>query len=78
VPFLLRVSLKEVRAALEGQTSERVKGAPYLFLGLITFRSSLPEVAGTEGVKGGRSETDGAIPPPYDSSAALTIQGCSL
>jgi hypothetical protein len=78
VPFLLRVSLKEVRAALEGQTSERVKGAPYLFLGLITFRSSLPEVAGTEGVKGGRSETDGAIPPPYDLSAALTIQGCSL
>ena len=78
MPFLLRVSLKEVRAALEGQTSERVKGVPYLFLGLITFRSSLPEVAGTEGVKGGRSETDDAIPPPYDLSAALTIQGCSL
>jgi len=78
VPFLLRVSLKEVRAALEGQTSERVKGAPYLFLELITFRSSLPEVARTEGVEGGRGETGGAIPPPYHLSAALTIQGCSL
>jgi hypothetical protein len=72
------VSLKEVRAALEGQTSERVKGAPYLFLGLNTFRSSLPEVAGTEAVKGCRGETGGAIPPPDHPSAALTIQGRGL